>query len=128
MRLSDIRYTDRKAVILVLAITFLGAGGCERVALLGRESVKLEPAEVVAVVERVDSASKQIHLRPNSAGVNVLAYGDETRVIYRGRDLPAQDLGAGDVIVMTVKEHAPGLHRSDFLSVRERGVDRGAAQ
>jgi hypothetical protein len=113
---------------LALTLNVLGASGCERVALLGRESVKLEPAEVVAVVERVDSSSKKIHLRPNSAGINVVAYGDEMRVIYRGRDLSAQDLRPGDVVAMTVKEEAPGLHRSAFLAVRERGGDQDTAQ
>jgi hypothetical protein len=113
---------------LALTLNVLGASGCERVALLGRESVKLEPAEVVAVVERVDSSSKQIYLNPNSAGVNVVTYGDETRVIYRGRDLATEDLRPGDVVVMTVKEEAPGLHRTAFLAVRERSGDRDTPQ
>jgi hypothetical protein len=115
---------NRMAIILALVSALFGAGGCEGLALVGRESLKLEPAEVVAEVERVDRRSKQIYVKPNSAGIGVVAYGDDTRVIYRGRELPAEDLQAGDVIAMTVKEDSSGYPRSDFLTIRERREDR----
>lgn len=102
--------------------------GCEGVALVGRESLKPEPAEVVAEVERVDSRSKQIHLKPNTEGISVVAYGDDTRVISRGRELQAEELQAGDVIAMTVKEDHPGRYSSDFLTVRERRESRDSTK
>lgn len=105
-------------------LALFGVAGCERVALVGREPLKLEPVEVVAEVERVDSRSKQIHLRPNSKGIGVVSYGDDTRVIYRGRELPAGDLQAGDIVAMALKEKPAGRYHSDFLSVRERRENR----
>jgi hypothetical protein len=119
---------NRITIIPALILGFLGVGGCERVALVGRDSPKLEPAEVVAEVERVDSRSKEIHLRPNSEGIGVIAYSDDTRVIYRGRELPADDLRAGDIVAMSVKEDSQGRHYSEFLAIRERRENQGLAQ
>jgi hypothetical protein len=107
---------------LVLAL-FAGLG-CESIALVGRESLKLEPAEVVAEVERVDSRLKEIHLRPNSDRISVVSYTGDTRVIYRGREHPVENLEAGDVVAMHVKEDPAGRFQSEFLSIRQRRQDR----
>jgi hypothetical protein len=95
---------------------------------VGRESLKLKPAEVVAQVERVDSQAKEIHLRPNSERITVVAYSDDTRVIYRGRELRADDLQSGDLVAMSVKEDSPGHYQSDFLTIRERSENRDTAR
>lgn len=60
-------------------LAFLGSGGCEGVALVGRESLKLDPAELVAEVERIDTRY--------SERITVVAYSDGTRVLHRGRDI-----------------------------------------
>jgi hypothetical protein len=88
----------------------------------------LEPVEAVAEVERVDDRAKQIHLRPNSEGVDVVTYDDDTRVIYRGRELSAGELQAGDVVAMTLKENPAGRYHSDFFTIRERRQNRDIAQ
>jgi hypothetical protein len=116
------------ATMLGLVLAWFYVGGCERVALVGRESVKVEPAEVVLEVERVDSRSKRIYLRPNNEGIGVVSYGDDTRVIYRGRELPAEDLQAGDVVGMALKEDPAGRYHSDFLSIRERRENRDTSR
>jgi hypothetical protein len=110
----------RRAAAISALVFGLSVSGCEGVALLGRESLKVEPAEFVAEVAGVDSRSKQIHLRPNSERITVVAYTDDTRVIYRGREFQTDDLEPGDVITMTVKEEPLGRYVSDFLTLRER--------
>jgi hypothetical protein len=106
----------------------LASVGCESIALVGRESLKLEAAEVVAEVEQLDSRSKEIHLRPNSKRIKIIAYTDDTRVIYRGREQAVDDLRPGDVIAMQVKEEPPGRYRTEFLSIRERRETRDGAR
>ena len=111
--------------MLVLALAWFHLAGCEKVALVGRDSVKVEPAEILVEVERVDSRSKRIYLRPNSEGISVVSYDDSTRVIHRGRELSAEDLQAGDVVAMALKEKsAERYYYSDFLSIRERRDNR----
>jgi hypothetical protein len=102
--------------------------GCEGVALVGRESLKLEPAEVVAEVERVDSRSREIHLRPNRERINIVAYSEGARMLYRGREHPVDHLEPGDVVAMHVTEDPPGRYHSDFVSVRARQADRDMAK
>jgi hypothetical protein len=114
--------------IAALVLGLIDVAGCEGLALVGRESLKFEPGEVVAEVERLDDRSRQIHLRPNNEGVNVVTYDDDTRVIYRGRELSAGDLQAGDVVVMTLKENPAGHYHSDFFTIRERRQNRDIAQ
>ncbi len=110
--------------VTVFALGLFSVAGCEGVALVGRESLKLEPAEVVVEVERVDSRAQEIFLRPNSERILVVAYGEDTRVIYRGRELQPEDLASGDVVAMTVKEDPPGRYRSHFVTIRERRKNR----
>jgi hypothetical protein len=107
----------RSLVALLLAFS---GGGCEHIALVGRESLKLGPTELVAQVERLDRGAKQIHLGSNSEGITTIAYNDDTRVLFRGRELQPDDLLAGDVIAVSVKEGPAGQYSGEFITIRER--------
>jgi hypothetical protein len=87
---------------------------------VGRESLKLEPVEVVAEVARVDSGSRVIHLRPNREGIDAVFVNDGIDAIYLGREIPLEQLEAGDILAMSVKEDPPGRYRSGFLTIRDR--------
>src|SRR5919197_6298039 len=89
---------------LGLALTIIaGCGG--NTALVGRDTLPARstqplPDEIVATVERVDTWSREIHLRPKGGGSVVVAYGDKTRVIYGGREYPVTQLAIGDIVAM----------------------------
>ena len=106
-----------------MALALLVGNGCEGVALMGRKSLILEPTEVVARVARVDNLGKEIHLRANPEGINLIAYGDDLRVLNRGREHGVDYVEPGDLIAVAIKEDAPGRYRSDFLTIRERSAN-----
>ena len=124
--LFQVSYFARILPARVLALC--GSIACESIALVGRESLKLEPVELVAEVEWVDSRSREIHLRPNSDRISVVGYTEDTRVIYRGREHPVENLEAGDVVAMQVKEGPAGRFQSEFLSIRQRSQDRDVSR
>lgn len=84
-----------------------------------RESLKLDPGELVAEVERIDTRY--------SERITVVAYSDGTRVLHRGREYPVDHLKPGDVVAMFVKETTRGRYESDFLSIRDRRENRDTA-
>jgi len=122
------RFSRAAGLLPLLVVSWLAAGGCENIALVGRDSLKLEPAEVVVEVERVDAVARQIRLRPSPERVTVVSYNDHTQVVYRGHELPVTDLKAGDIVAMHVKEAPPGHFYSDFLSLRERSGERSSVR
>jgi hypothetical protein len=85
---------NRAALCFALGLAPIIIAGCnDNTALVGRDTLPARatqpvPGEIVATVERVDTGSKEIHLRPNKGGSAVVAYGDETRVMYRGHEYP----------------------------------------
>jgi hypothetical protein len=84
----------------------------------------------VATVERLDSASRQLHLRAADGRRNVVGFGADTSVIYRGRDYPIDQLAPGDVIAMQLKHDGAGRPYTDLIRVqRASGAEResGAA-
>jgi hypothetical protein len=126
MLIDFMQYTR---VLPLVLLPLLGAfAGCERIALVGRESLKLRPAEVVVEVERVDPASREIYLRPNTERISVVTYSDNTQVLYRGHEHPVENLQAGDVVAMHIKEDSSGRFHSDFMSIRERSGERRSAR
>lgn len=61
-------------ILAALALALLVSAGCESVALVGRDALPLEPAEVVAQVERLDTRLSEVHLRPNNGPTRVVGY------------------------------------------------------
>jgi hypothetical protein len=93
---------NRGAAGLTLALALSVNAGCSgNTALVGRDTLpprESQPVqnEIVATVERVDTASREIHLRPNKGRPGMVTYSAETRVMYRGREYPVTQLEPGD--------------------------------
>jgi hypothetical protein len=104
--------------------------GCSgNTALVGRDTLPARatqpvPDEIVATVEQVDTWSREIHLRPNGGGFAVVAYGDETRLMYRGHAYLVSRLKIGDIVAMPVEKNARGKLHTALIRVQESTGDR----
>jgi hypothetical protein len=113
---------NRAALGLTLALALSGCS--ENVALVGRPTLELGQDEFVAEVERLDTSSREIHLRPNDSRTRVVGYSTEARVMYRGRDYPVTQLEAGDVVAMRLRQDSRGNSYTDLIRVQESIQDR----
>ena len=122
--------SNRAALCLALGLALTIIAGCGgNTALVGRDTLPARatqpvPDEIVATVERVDTWSREIHLRPNRGGSAVVAYGDETRVMYRGHEYPVSQLKIGDIVAMQVEKNARGKLHTALIRVQESTGDR----
>jgi hypothetical protein len=115
------------ALGLALLTIIAGCGG--NTALVGRDTLPARatqpvPDEIVATVERVDTWSREIHLRLKRGGSAVVAYGDETHVMYRGREYPVSRFEIGDIVAMQLEKDSRGKFHTDLIRVQERSNDR----
>lgn len=115
-------------ILAALALALLVSAGCESVALVGRDPLPLEPAEVVAQVERLDTRLSEVHLRPNNGPTRVVGYHAGTRVLRAGRDYPVTDLRSGDVVAMHLQQDPQGRFYTDLLNVRQGIQEREVSQ
>src|SRR5437867_12952316 len=111
---------------LCFALGFAGCNG--NTALVRRDTLPARatepvPGEIVATVERVDTGSKEIQLRPNRGGSAVVAYGDETRVMDRGHEYPVSQLKIGDIVAMQVETDSRGKPHTALIRVQESTGD-----
>jgi hypothetical protein len=113
---------NRAALVLTLALALSGCS--ENVALVGRPTLELGQDEFVAEVERLDTSSREIHLRPNDSRTRVVGYSTEARVMYRGREYPVTQLGAGDIVAMRLRQDSRGNSYTDLIRVQESIQDR----
>jgi hypothetical protein len=113
---------NRAASGLALALALSGCS--DNVALVGRPTLELGQDEFVAEVERLDTSSREIHLRPNDSRTRVVGYSTEARVMYRGREYPVTQLEAGDVVAMRLRQDARGNSYTDLIRVQESIQDR----
>ena len=123
---------NRAASGLTLALALTAIAGCaDNIALIGRPSLELGQDEFVAEVERLDTAAREIHLRPNNSRTRVVGYSDAARVLSRGREYPITQLEAGDVVAMQLKQDSRGNSYTDLVrvqeSVRDRDQSRGGS-
>ena len=116
---------------LTLAVTLAVTAGCSdnNFALLGRDTLpsnatQTVPDEFVATVERVNTGSREIDLRPNEGRSRVVGYSGDTRVIYRGREYPISQLEPGDIVAMQLRQDARGNSYTDLIRVQENFQDR----
>jgi len=118
---------NRAAFGLTLALALAASAGCEGIALVGRPALELGQDEFVAEVERLDTSSREIHLRPNDSRTRVVGYSADARAIYRGREYPVARLEGGDIVVMQLKQDSRGNSYTDLIRVQEssRDWDRG---
>ena len=115
---------NRAASSFGLALALMASAGCEGIALVGRPTLELGQDEFVAEVERLDTSSREVHLRPNNSRTRVVGYSTDARVIYRGREYPVTELEAGDIVAMQLKQDSRGNPYTDLIRVQESFRDR----
>jgi hypothetical protein len=115
---------------LTLALALTASAGCSdhNIALVGRDTLPARagqsvPDELVATVERVNTASSEIVLRPISGRSRVVTYSVETRVMFRGREYPVSRLEAGDVVAMQLEKDSRGNPHTHLIRVQESSRD-----
>jgi len=116
---------------LTLALALTVSAGCSdnNFALIGRDTLpdRASPPvqdEIVATVERINTGSREISLRPNDGRTRVVGYSTDARVMYRGREYPVSQLEAGDVVVMQLRQDSRGNSYTDLIRVQESIRDR----
>ena len=120
---------NRAALCFALGLAPTIIAGCDgNTALVGRDTLPARatqpvPGEIVATMERVDTESREIHLRPNRGDSAVVAYGDETRVMYRGHEYPVSQLKIGDIVAMQVEKDSRGKPHTALIRVQESTGD-----
>jgi hypothetical protein len=126
---------NRGALGLTLALALTVSAGCSdnNIALVGRDTLPASatqtvPDEFVATVERVNTGSREINLRPNDGGTRVVGYSTDTRVMYRGREYPVSQLEAGDIVAMQLRQDSRGNSYTDLIRVQESIQDRNQSR
>jgi hypothetical protein len=120
---------NRAALGLTLALALTAIAGCsDNIALVGRPALELGQDEFVAEVERLDTSSREIHLRPNNSRTRVVGYSTDARVMDRGREYPVTQLEAGDVVVMQLRQDSRGNSYTDLIRVQESIRDRNQSR
>jgi hypothetical protein len=112
---------------LVVALTAL-AGCSGNTALVGRESLPGRAnqgvqRETVRTVERVDTGSNQIHLRPSAGHPGMVTYSAETRVMYLGRVYPVSQLRIGDIVAMQMEKDSRGNPHTHMIRLQKSSGD-----
>jgi hypothetical protein len=119
----------RAASGLTLALALTVSAGCsDNIALVGRPGLELGPDEFVAEVERLDTSSREIHLRPNDSRTRVVGYSAAARAVYRGREYPVTQLESGDIVAMQLKQDSRGNPYTDLIRVQESIRDRNQSR
>ncbi len=114
---------------LALAVALTALAGCSgNTALVGRESLPgraSQPvrSEIVRTVERVDTGSNEIHLRPSPGHPGMVTYSAETRVMYLGRVYPVSQLRVGDIVAMQMEKDSRGNPHTHMIRLQESTGD-----
>jgi hypothetical protein len=111
------------SVVLGLALT-VSVGCSDNIALVGRPTLQLDQDELFAEIDRVDTSSRQIHLRPNDSRNRVVGYNADARVLYHGQEYPIAQLESGDKVSMQLKQDSRGNSYTDLVRVHESIRDR----
>jgi len=120
---------NRVASGLTLALALTVSAGCsDNIALVGRPGLELGQDEFVAEVERLDTSSREIHLRPNDSRTRVVGYSAAARAVYRGREYPVTQLETGDIVAMQLKQDSRGNPYTDLIRVQESVRDRNQSR
>jgi hypothetical protein len=114
---------------LALAVALTALAGCSgNTALIGRETLPgraSQPvrSEIVRTVERVDTGSNEIHLRPSPGHPGMVTYSAETRVMYLGRVYPVSQLRVGDIVAMQMEKDSRGNPHTHMIRLQESSGD-----
>ncbi len=115
------------SLTLAMALT-LSTGCMENIALIGRPTLQLDQEEIFAEIARVDTASRQLHLRPEDSRDRVVGYSVDARVLYRGREYSIAQLASGDKVSMQLKQDSRGNSYTDLIRVQETIQDRNQSR
>ena len=119
----------RAASGVTLALAVAAWAGCSgNTALVGREDLPGRASqdarsEVVRTVERVDTRSNEIHLRPSPGHPGMVTYSGETRVMYLGRVYPVSQLRVGDVVAMKMEKDSRGRPHTHVIRLEKSAGD-----
>jgi hypothetical protein len=115
----------RAASSVVIGLALIVSAGCsDNIALVGRPTLQLDQDELFAEIDRVDTSSRQIHLRLEDSRNRVVGYSADARAIYHGREYPIDQLESGDKVSMQLKQDSRGNSYTDFVRVHENIMDR----
>jgi len=116
---------NRTALVSTLALVLTVIAGCsENIALVGRPALQLDQEEIFGEIERVDTSSRQIHVRPENGRNRVVGYGADARALYRGREYSIGQLERGDKVSMQLTQDSRGNFHTDLIRVQESVQDR----
>ena len=120
---------NRAAAGLTLGLALTVSTGCmENIALLGRPTLQLDQEEIFAEIARVDTASRQLYLRPDNSRDRIVGYSADARVLYRGREYSVAQLESGDKVSMQLKQDSRGNFSTDLIRVQETIQDRNQSR
>ena len=112
------------AIGVALGTALTVCAGCSgNIALVGRPTLQLDQEEVFAEIVRVDTGSREIHLRPDDGRDRVVGYSADARVIYRGRAYPITQLASGDKVSMQLQQDSRGKFFTDVVRVHESSLE-----
>ena len=120
---------NRGASGLALAVALTAVAGCSgNTALVGRESLPgraSQPvrSEIVRTVERVDTGSNEIYLRPSPGHPGMVTYSAETRLMYLGRVYPVSQLRFGDIVALQMDKDSRGNPHTHMIRLQESTGD-----
>jgi hypothetical protein len=123
---------------LALGLALTISAGCSdnNFALVGRNTLPDRASqplenEIEATVTRLDTGTREISLRRNGGGTQVVGYSTDAQAMYRGREYPASQLEVGDVVVVQLRQDSRGNSYTDLIrvqqSIRDRDQNRGDA-
>jgi len=133
-------------IVATLVLGLLVMGGCESVALMprpdldetgvsgnradrdagvGRVGSEHDRGEVTGIVQRVDEARREIHLRTGERSVIVFRYDPRTVIYGRDRDLPVEDLRSGDEIAVRPGASSGYERYADVIRMIDQKSDAG---
>ena len=116
-------------LVLTAALAALAGCGGSNTALVGRDTLPARATRQAAqndnvrTVERVDTRSNEIYLRPSPGHPGMVTYSAETRVMYLGRVYPVSQLQPGDVIAMRMEKDARGNPHTHAIDLQKSSRD-----
>jgi hypothetical protein len=120
---------NRAASGFALAVALTANIGCsDNIALVGRPTLQLDQEEIFAEIDRVDTASRMLHLRPEDSRNRVVGYSADARVLYRGREYSISQLESGDKVSMQLKQDSRGNSYTNLIRVQESIQDRNQSR
>jgi hypothetical protein len=96
----------------------------ENIALVGRPTLQSDQDEIFAEIDRVDTSSREIYLRPDDRRNRVIGYSANARVFYHGWEYTIAQLESGDKVSMQLKRDSRGNSYTDLVRVHEGIWDR----